>query len=433
MATGRHSLLPAPARCSQFHKQRDQECNFSIQEADYIGSRLFSVCRILCSFSFSLDTSDARPPPGSLSTPPRTPKPSDPSPSTTFDIVSTYNELLSSDADITPPIAAIESLINLLAKSPLTTISETLALLAAQSEKLLASQQNPIPLSAGTELFQRYLISSFQQRPSSLANSDFSTLRHHIITQSSLFVKRAVEARRTIAKHALPFIKDDSTIITLGYSRVVEAILTRAANEDRYFNAIFILPCSNTPSTTLSESIAKLQSLDIPTTIIPLHAVPFALSSLTTPPQILLGATAVLENGAIVTDIGTHSVALMAKAFSIPLHVCVESYKFVRNFPLGYGPSDLKRMGVKQELLRFPDPDANAGTNVDVDVDESGIEKRGPDYFSASETTKKAKDAAEDASGMIEITPPELIAALITENGIMTPNAVSEELIKLWF
>lgn len=47
----------------------------------------------------------------------------------------------------------------------------------------------------------------------------------------------------------------------------------------------------------------------------------------------------------------------------------------------------------------------------------------------------------EDAGGqgliedkdMQEIIPAELITALITENGVMTPAGVSEELIKLWF
>jgi translation initiation factor 2B subunit (eIF-2B alpha/beta/delta family) len=34
---------------------------------------------------------------------------------------------------------------------------------------------------------------------------------------------------------------------------------------------------------------------------------------------------------------------------------------------------------------------------------------------------------------MVDYTPPELITALILENGVMSPNAVSEELIKLWF
>lgn len=352
--------------------------------------------------------------PASLSTPPTTPKPSsDPSPSTDFDIVAFYNDLMGRDPTITPPIAAIESLISLLASTPLTTISETLALLSTHSSKLLASQRNPIPLSAGTELFQRYLVSSFQQRPSSLANSDFTTLRHHILNNSSLFVKRANEARPKIAHHALPFIKDDSTIITYGYSRAVQALLTHAAETNRFFNVIYVLPAAGLTD-RLSKSIAALNNLSIPTATISLQALTYALASLppsAPPPQFIVGAAAVLENGSIVTDLGMHQLAMMAQAAKIPLHVAVESYKFVRNFPLGSGPADLARLGVKQNVLRF-------GTGA--------ADSRSSQLEAETETVSAEGE-------MVEITPPNLISALITENGIMTPNAVSEELIKLWF
>jgi translation initiation factor eIF-2B subunit alpha len=390
---------------------------------------------------------------------PRTPNAEDKPPSTEFDIIATYNDLIRDDPSITPPIAAIESLINLLASSPLTTISETLALLSTHSRKLLASQRNPIPLSAGTDLFQRYLISSFQQRPSSLANSDFSTLRHHIIAQSSLFVKNAGTARSKIARHALPFIiKRDaststcaSTIVTFGYSRVVHAVLAHAAEhspaQSRSFDVIRVTRAASSSSSSASSleetSLAKLASLGIPTATIPLHALPYALSSLPTPPQVLLGASAVLENGAIVADLGSHAVGLMAQAFNVPLHVCVESYKFVRNFPLGCGPGDLTRMGVRQDVLKFSDPASDAASDVG---DGDGVhERKGDDYFASEGNSASAIPEAEaDGEGeeegygphedpMIEITPPELISALITENGIMTPHAVSEELIKLWF
>ncbi len=33
----------------------------------------------------------------------------------------------------------------------------------------------------------------------------------------------------------------------------------------------------------------------------------------------------------------------------------------------------------------------------------------------------------------VDFTPPDLISALITESGVLTPSAVSEELIKIWF
>jgi translation initiation factor eIF-2B subunit alpha len=62
------------------------------------------------------------------------------------------------------PVAAIEALVELLAHARASTVSETLALLAASTAHLQARVANPISLSAGTDLFQRYLIAALQQQ-----------------------------------------------------------------------------------------------------------------------------------------------------------------------------------------------------------------------------------------------------------------------------
>ena len=61
------------------------------------------------------------------------------------------------------PIAAIEALVLLLTNSPLSTISETLDLLETHANRLKESIPNPIGLSAGTDLFQRYIVTTLQR------------------------------------------------------------------------------------------------------------------------------------------------------------------------------------------------------------------------------------------------------------------------------
>lgn len=95
--------------------------------------------------------------------------------------------------------------------------------------------------------------------------------------------------------------------------------------------------------------------------------------------------------------------------------MAVESYNFVRAFPLSCGAADLKRMGVSQNLLGSLDLTNDSGI---------GGGRRG-EQEEVREILKEEE--------MIEITPPSLITALITENGVMTTAGVSEELIKLWF
>jgi translation initiation factor eIF-2B subunit alpha len=103
----------------------------------------------------------------------------------TFDVVSTYRRLLAEDEELTMPVAAIETLILALASTPASTVSETLDLVSKLTAQLKQSIPNSISLSAGTDLFQQYLISNLQ-RPS--ARGDFDQIRSHLVDNGKLFV-----------------------------------------------------------------------------------------------------------------------------------------------------------------------------------------------------------------------------------------------------
>lgn len=49
---------------------------------------------------------------------------------------------------------------------------------------------------------------------------------------------------------------------------------------------------------------------------------------------VLLGAEGVVESGGIINKIGTSTIGLCAKMFNKPVYVGVESFKFVRFYPL---------------------------------------------------------------------------------------------------
>jgi translation initiation factor eIF-2B subunit alpha len=330
-----------------------------------------------------------------------------PPPHTNFDIAAHYDGIVKRDPDTAPAIAAIESLIALLSENPLTTIAETLALLSHQSRLLIASQRNPIPLSAGADLFQRYIISSFQARPSFLQHADFNALRNHLISHSRLFIQRARKASSKIAAHASPFVKDESILFTYASnSPVVRTVVSSLAEAGKYVSVAVV----TSPASARSTIAASSQS---PTTVLPIHELAYALSSLT-PSQLqhasfIVPASAVLENGSIVAPLGTQQLALLARAHGMPFYVAAESFKFVRQFPLGCGAQDLQSMGTKQSTLQFSTGEDSKGSN------------NGTNEVNEADTAK------------VDITPANLITALITENGTMTPQAVSEELVKLWF
>lgn len=383
-----------------------------------------------------------------------------------FDIVSKYHSLLSSDPDLTPPIAAIESLIALLTASPATTISETLDLLSRSSATLRAAIPNWIALSAGTDLFQRYLIQTLN-RPGALGTGgDFGYLRQHLLSNGRLFVQRARQARAKIAEEGRRFIREGSTILTNGDSRVVRALLLRAAGlqgSGPRFRVIYVSDSAATSSPSPSQTptrdsdhepksqppshvqahptVSLLRSHSIPVSLIPYSALATALPLIN---LVLVGAEGVVENGGIISRLGTHQLGLLARSAGKPVYVAAESYKFVRLYPLG-----MQDLPVRQRVIEFePLDDREDDEDEDEDVENHSNPPvprpaTDPPTTATSEATATTahpqRTRAQRTQGitkldeMVDFTPPNLIAALITENGVLTPSAVSEELIKLWF
>lgn len=357
----------------------------------------------------------------------------------TYDIVSKYHSLLSSDPDLTPPIAAIESLIALLTSSPAITISETLDLLSHSSATLRSSVPNWIALSAGTDLFQRYLIQTLN-RPGALGSGgDFNYLRQHLLSNGRLFVQRAKKARAKIADEGRLFIREGSTILTNGDSRVVTAVLLRAAQvqseSGARFRVIYVSDSSPQPSFDSAtqpqpppdRTTHLLRTHSIPVCSIPYSALATALPSID---LVLVGAEGVVENGGIISRLGTHQIALLARSSGKPVYVAAESYKFVRLYPLGMGD-----LPIRQRIIEFmPNEDSREGGKwVDEAHHDDGQDTSGDSSGGGTKERQSSNPEITNPAEMVDFTPPNLISGLITENGVLTPSAVSEELIKLWF
>ena len=110
--------------------------------------------------------------------------------------------------------------------------------------------------------------------------------------------------------------------------------------------------------------------------------------------MVLTGAEAVAESGGIVNKLGTYTVALAAKAHGVPVYVAAESYKFARLYPLSQRDLPMERKQLAYGPLLPP---------------SVGIENPSRDY-----------------------TPPSFISLLFTDLGVLTPAAVSDELIQLY-
>lgn len=335
--------------------------------------------------------------------------------------MSTYHRLLREDPDLTMPVAAIEALVELLAHAQASTVSETLDLLQKSTEHLKSRVPNPISLSAGTDLFQRYLINALQ-RPGSGSSAamglmamgagagaeaagDFQSIRLHLINNGRLFVTRAKASRDKIAAFGRHFVRDGTTVLTNGASRVVGALLRHAARDSQgsvRFRVIYVLrggggssssssmnpttagngegrdyfsPRHEEAHTTNSNNndndvgqskgscphnglniIRALRERGVPVAVIGEGAVGYAMEKVD---MVIVGAEGVVENGGIISRLGTYQIGLLAKAARKPFYVVAESHKFVRLYPLGQ--YDLP---IEQKIIEF--------TTATGDPDESG-------------------------------------------------------------
>ncbi|KAJ4990300.1 initiation factor 2 subunit family protein [Stagonosporopsis vannaccii] len=335
-----------------------------------------------------------------------------------FDIVSSYRRILNEDPELTMPVAAIEALVEAIAQSSVSTVAETLELLERHTAALKASIANPISLSAGTDLFQRYLITTLN-RPASLnlgPDDDFRAIRNHLLSNGKLFVERAKQSREKIASFGKHFIRDGATVLTNGGSRVVGALLRRAAESSTIrFRVVYVVPSSRSSDANEGDqTVADLRAHNVPVATITDSAVAYSLGKVD---MVIVGAEGVVENGGIISRMGTYQMGLLAKSKGKPFYVVAESHKFVRLYPLSQFDLPIEQKVLDFKITDEPKTSKTGGKDaVDEGIADMALKQ--------TLTGLNAQDA-------VDFTPPDLISGIITESGVLTPSAVSEELIKI--
>lgn len=300
-----------------------------------------------------------------------------------FDIKQTYLKFLEEDPQLTMPVAAIQSLVALLADAQPKTSAELIEVLQEASQTLKDSVPNSISLSAGSDLFLRFVVRNIHDY------SDWEACKRNLVENGRTFAERAKESRSLIARLGLPFVRDNDIILVHGRSRAVHQLLELAASNHVRFQ-IYV-----TEARVCAEgqiAAAAFRKLGIPTCMIPDSSVGYVIPKVH---KVFLGAEGVAESGGVINQIGSSQVAMLAHQFKKPVFVLAESHKFVRLFPLS----------------------------------SDDLTTETPYTFTTTET-----EEFDPANGpQIDFTPHKYITALITDLGVLTPSGVSEELIKIWF
>jgi len=176
------------------------------------------------------------------------------------------------------------------------------------------------------------------------------------------------------------------------------ALLARAVAANRRFR---VLVTESKPTNRGIKAAIELERLGIEATVILDTAVGYYIERVQ---MVLVGAEGVVENGGIINQIGTYMVAAMAKAANVPFYAVAERYKFVRCYPLS-----------QRDM-----PTMSTALLLSGDLSPSHITPSSDNHFEPNHPT-------------IDYTPPGLITLLFTDFGVLTPSAVSDELIKMYY
>ena len=140
--------------------------------------------------------------------------------------------------------------------------------------------------------------------------------------------------------------------------------------------------------------------------------------------MVFVGADGVVESGGIINMMGTYQIALVAHSMNKPVYVAAECYKVLFHRSLLFVSIlflsislfiDCFSWGMGQFARLYP-----------LDQKDLAPALRPVDFGMAVPAGAEVEMSARD------YTPPEFLTLLFTDLGVLTPSAVSDELIKLY-
>ncbi|NXD96749.1 EI2BA factor, partial [Chaetorhynchus papuensis] len=298
------------------------------------------------------------------------------------DLIETFRAQLRDDPDVASAVAAIRALLGFLKQDRGETI-QGLRNSLRDAIDTLSRVDSSVAVSSGGELFLRFISLT------SLEYSDYSKCKEIMIERGEIFLTKVSLSRNKIAKLCHPFIRDGARILTHAYSRVVLRVLEAAVEAKKRFS-VYVTESQPDQAGQVFVNLVFIL-LNIPVTVILDAAVGYIMEKVD---LVLVGAEGVVESGGIINKIGTNQIAVCAKAQNKPFYVVAESFKFVRLFPLN-----------QQDV---------------------------PDRFKYKADTLETGQNLTEEHPWIDYTSPSLITLLFTDLGVLTPSAVSDELIKLY-
>lgn len=213
--------------------------------------------------------------------------------------------------------------------------------------------------------------------------ADVEKLRDVAVKAAEDFINNSETAIWRIAEIGARRIQDGDMILTHCNSTAAIAVLRKAWEEGKRFEVYA------TETRPLYQGRLTAEALDrfgVPVTLIIDSAVRYFMAKMD---KVIVGADAIAANGAVVNKIGTSTVALAAHEARVLTYVAAETYKF-----------SPETMG--GELVPIEERPATEVVPDEVLTKLGGVRVRNPAF---------------------DVTPPEYIDLIITEKGIIPPQA----------
>lgn len=281
-------------------------------------------------------------------------------------------------AGVSTGIATIQGLLSVLSTSKATTVQELVHVLREATSQFKGVDCSTIAVKSASDLFTLFIT---QKEHARMEREDFESCRQLMMARGATFLARLEDSHNKIVAFSQPFLASAQTVLVHGSSRVVAGALT-LASKTRDMEVVL--------TKSSGEMVKKLKAENIRCRVVEDLAVGAEMHKVDC---VLLGAEGVVETGGIVNQLGSYTVAMVAKALNKQTFVLAESFKFVREYPLG-------QEDLPEEYL----------------------------YFASVLAAKQNLVT----SPRVDYTPPGLVSLLFTDLGILTPSAVSDELINLY-
>ncbi|XP_068614558.1 translation initiation factor eIF2B subunit delta-like [Brachionichthys hirsutus] len=176
------------------------------------------------------------------------------------------------------------------------------------------------PLSASMGNAIKYMKKEISNIPSQCKEEE---AKSKLLTCVERYInEKIILAAKAVAKYSIEKISDGDVILVYGCSSLVNNILCEAFEKGRKFRVIV---ADSRPRLEGREALRRLVQRGISCTYVLISAVPYILPEVS---KVFLGAHGLLANGYVMSRVGTAQIALVAKAFNVPVLVCCETYKF---------------------------------------------------------------------------------------------------------